>query len=297
MMKKIIIYIFAILFTFPLMISCNPKGPSETEMSLKQENDSLLKINEHQQAVLDQMTSAMAEIAFCLDTISIHEKVVMTGIDEDGNRLSRQGIRKRLEILAQVISEQKERLGVLEENFRNSTLQIGELHSIIEFLETSLAQKDREVENLKAQVSTQSFNISMLEEQVTLMNDTIKEERTVNAEQRQQIAQQEVQLNEVYYIIGPQALLLRSGVIKKEGKLFKKTKIDFSTIDKSLLTKGDIRTLTSIKINGRSPKILSDLPKGSYSLDKLSDNSYILNILDPKTFWSANNRILVIQVK
>lgn len=52
----------------------------------------------------------------------------------------------------------------------------------------------------------------------------------------------------------------------------------------------------NININGKSPKILSEAPKDSYRLDK-SGNSSVLKINDSEKFWSANNKILVIQIK
>lgn len=295
-MKRILPVIAALTIGVSIVTSCgNNNNVAETQW--QHERDSLTRVNTQQQAVLDNMTAAMAEIAFCLDTIAAHERVIITGIDEEGNRLSRKGIRNRLEILAQVIQEQKEKLGTLEEKFSNNAAQIGQLHSIIEFLENSLSQKDAEVERLKAEVNTKNYNVAVLEEKVSLMSDTISVERATNSEQKQQIAHQDAQLNEVYYVIGTDDQLVSKGILKKEGKIFKKKKVDFSSINKSLLTKGDIRTLKSINVRGKSPKILSDVPKGSYSLDKISDDNYTLRITNPSSFWSANNRILIIQVK
>lgn len=296
-MKKIFVALFAVAVAIASLSSCNKEVDNSQAEAWKQEKDSLMKVNSQQQAVLDQMTEAMAEIASCLDTIAVHEKVIISGIDEDGNRLSRKGIRNRLEILAQVISEQKERLGSLEAKFSQSTMQIGQLNSIIEFLESSLAQKDAEVEKLKAEVNSKNFNVAVLEEKVSQMSDTIASERATNSEQRQQIANQDAQLNEVYYIIDTEAQLLSKGLLSKEGKIIKKKKVNFSNIDKSYLTKGDIRTLHTIRIQGKSPKFITDVPKNSYSLDKNSNESYTLTIADPTSFWSANNRILIIQVK
>ena len=295
-MKKILIAISFATIVIASVISCGRKD-NTMEESWKQERDSLTRVNSQQQAVLDQMTAAMAEIAFCLDTIAVHERVIVTGIDEEGNRLNRKSIRNRLEILAQVISEQKEKLGALEEKFSNSTMQIGKLHSIIEFLENSLVKKDAEVEKLKAEVSSSNYRVVALEEKVSNMNDTIVSERAVNSEQKQQIAQQDAQLNEVYYIIGTEEQLISKGILSKEGKIIKKKKVNFSNINKSVLTKGDIRTLKSLTVQGKSPKILSDVPKGSYSLDKSGDDMASLRILNANSFWSANNRILIIQVK
>lgn len=187
---KNILYVAAALSLMSLsVVSCGKKGNSAAEEAWKHEKDSLTKVNAQQQAVLDQMTSAMAEIAFCLDTIAAHERIIVSGVDEEGNRLTRSGIRNRLEILAQVISEQKEKLSMLEERFSNSAMQIGQLHSIIEFLENSLAQKDAEVERLRGEVNSRNFSVAVLEERVAQMSDTIATERAVNTEQRQQIAQ------------------------------------------------------------------------------------------------------------
>lgn len=294
---KRILSILSVLAILSSVVSSCGKGNNAAEEHWNHERDSLNRINTQQQAVLDNMTAAMAEIAFCLDTIAVHEKVIITGIDEEGNRLSRKGIRNRLDILAQVIQEQRERLGSLEEKFSQNAAQIGQLHSIIEFLETSLSQKDAEVDRLKAEVNAKNFNVAVLEEKVSLMSDTITAERTTNAEQRQQIVHQDTQLNEVYYVIGTDDQLVSKGILKKEGKIFKKKKVDFSNINKSSLIKGDIRTLKSINVRGKSPKILSEVPKGSYSLDKISEDNYTLRITNPSSFWSANNRILIIQVK
>jgi len=294
-MRKILSILGVLAILSSAISSCN--GNKAAEEQWIQERDSLNRVNTQQREVLDNMTAAMAEIAFCLDTIAAHEKVIILGIDEEGNRLSRRGIRNRLDILAQVIREQKEKLGTLEERFSRNAVRMGQLHSIIEFLENSLSQKDAEVDRLKAEVSAKNFNVAVLEEKVSLLNDTITIERATNSEQKQQIAHQDAQLNGVYYIIGTDDELLTMGILKKEGKIFKKKKVDFSNIKKSSLTKGDIRTLKTINVRGKSPKMLSDVPKGSYSLDKISDDNYTLRITNPSSFWSANNRILIIQVK
>lgn len=278
--------------------SCSGEGGSDdSNNKLQQEKDSLARVNAQQQAVLDNMTSTMAEIAFCLDTIAAHERVIISGVDEEGNRLSRQGIKRRLDILANVIQEQKEKLGTLEAKFSDNAAHIGQLHSIITFLETSLSKKDAEVAQLRAEVNSKNFSVAALEQKVAQMNDTITVERATNTEQKQQIARQDAQLNEVYYIVGDEKQLLNMGILKKEGKIIKKKKVNFGNINKSSLMKGDIRSLTSISIKGKSLKILSDVPKGSYSLDKQSKDSYTLRITNPSTFWSANNRILIIQIK
>lgn len=295
-MKKIFIAIGIVISLLLSVLSCGKKESAENT-GQEQERDSLNRVIVQQKTVLDDMTSAMAEITSCLDTIASHERVIVSGVDENGRRLGRKGIRARLEILAKVIREQKEKLGALEQKFSNNAVQIGQLHSIITFLENSLAQKDREVEKLRAEVDSKNFSVAVLEEQVSLMSDTLTVERATNTEQKQQIAKQDAQLNEVYYVIGTDEELISKGVMKKEGKLIKRKKVNFTNVNRSALSKGDIRTLRTINIAGKSPKILGDVPKGSYTLEKNSNESYTLRITNPDLFWSSNNRILIIQIK
>ena len=279
--------------------SCGNKTQDSGKSAWERELDSLQSVNAQQQMILDDMTTTMADISMSLDTIAMHESMIIRRVDEEGNPLSKKGLKSKLNTLAEIIKNQREKMAEMEKAMSEGKSSVTQLKSIIAYLNASLEQKEAEIQQLKAEVDSKNFIIARLNTHVSSLRDTVASVRQENEEQRQQMerqtAQHETAMNEVYYIIGTKDKLLNYGVLSKSG-LFKKSKVNFSSIDKSVLIKGDKRNLKKININGKSPKMLSDAPNGSYSLDK-GESSSTLTILDAEKFWSANNKILVIQVK
>ena len=279
--------------------SCGNKTQDSGKSAWERELDSLQSVNAQQQMILDDMTTTMADISMSLDTIAMHESMIIRRVDEEGNPLSKKGLKSKLNTLAEIIKNQREKMAEMEKAMSEGKSSVTQLKSIIAYLNASLEQKEAEIQQLKAEVDSKNFSIARLNTHVSSLRDTVASVRQENEEQRQQMerqtAQHETAINEVYYIIGTKDKLLNYGILSKSG-LFKKSKVNFSSIDKSVLIKGDKRNLKKININGKSPKMLSDAPNGSYSLDK-GESSSTLTILDAEKFWSANNKILVIQVK
>lgn len=282
------------------VFSCDEKSQDGNANAWQKEMDSLQSVNAQQQMILDDMTSAMADISSSLDTITMHENMIMRRVDENGNPLSRKDLKERLNHLADIIKNQREKMSALETDMEAGKSSIQQLKSVIAYLNSSLEQKEAEVQKLKEDVNSKNFNIARLNTHVSNLQDTIAAVRQENEEQRVQMEQQneqhEAAMNLVYYIIGTKDQLIQSGVISKSGKIFKKSQINFASINKSVLTKADRRTLKTITIYGKSPKNLTSEPEESYSLDK-GDASSTLTILNAESFWNTNNKILVIQVK
>lgn len=288
-MKKLYFLLAVVAISFSIM-SCG--NEPQVNNALEKERDSLLSVNAQQQMILDDMTTTMANISMSLDTIAMHEGMIIRRVDEEGNPLSKKGLKSKLNTLAEIIKNQREKMIEMEKAMAEGKSSVVQLKSIIAYLNASLEQKEAEIQQLKAEVDSKNFSIAKLNTHVSSLRDTVASVRQIIERQN---AQHETAINEVYYVIGTKESLRNYGVLSKSG-LFKKAKVNFSSINKSVLTKGDKRTLNKITINGKAPKILSDAPNGSYSLDKGTSSS-VLTITDPEKFWSANNKILVIQVK
>lgn len=295
-MKYLISIVAVSAISFSL-ISCGNK--SQDKSVWEKERDSLQSVNAQQQMILDNMTTTMADISMSLDTIAMHESMIILRVDEEGNPLSKKGLKSKLNMLSEIIKNQREKMAAMEKAMVEGRSSITQLKSIIAYLNASLEQKEAEIQQLKAEIDSKNFSIAKLNTHVSSLRDTVAAVRQENEEHRQQMerqnAQHETAMNAVYYIIGTKDKLLNYGVLSKSG-LFKKSKVNFASIDKSVFTKGDKRALKKITINGKSPKILSEEPFGSYTLDK-GEFSSTLTILDAEKFWSTKNKILVIQVK
>lgn len=283
-----------ILVMMTAFFSCGGKNSSKSNW--ENERDSLQTVNAQQQMLLDNMTSTMAEISMGLDSITMQEQMIIRGVDELGSPLNKKHLKRKLANFSEIIKNQRARMTAMETSLKNDNTAMEQLKSIIVYLNASLEQKENEIQELKHEIDSKNFNIARLSAHVANFKDTVSMVRRENEEHKLQIAQQDSSLNEVYYIVGTKEQLVNCGVLLKSGTIIKKTKVNFASIDKSILIKADRRMLRVININGQSPKILSEEPKGSYSISKTGDSS-VLTINDNEKFWSTNNRVLVIQVK
>lgn len=282
-------------------VSCDNKG--EQILRLQEQNDSLTQVSTQQQDVIDGLASTMEEITQSLDTIAKQEQIVLSGLDERGVPLTKRNMRAKLEALSNLIKEQHSKLDSLGKALDSSNSTLAKLRGVITLLNKSLEERTHELDSLKTEITYKDINILNLGTKVANLTDTVKNVRSENASQKQTIAsqkqnigQQDAALHEVYYAIGTKDELLSTGVVVKEGGLFKKKKVNFAGLNKSALKKADIRTLKHLDIPCKNPKILGEVPETSYRLTKGESTSSI-DILDADKFWSSNNRVLVIQVK
>lgn len=117
----------------------------------------------------------------------------------------------------------------------------------------------------------------------------------VKAEEEAQPVQ-EVEVINVYYIIGTKDELQEKGLLTK-GNLFKKKKVNLSNIDNSMFVKCDMNKLYRINIPApaKKVKILTGNRENAYSIEKVDDNNSVLTIRRPKTFW-FDSKYLIIRI-
>ena len=72
----------------------------------------------------------------------------------------------------------------------------------------------------------------------------------------------------------------------------RKSKLDISTIDKIRFKTIDIRVTTEISLNSGNPKILTQMPDDSYSIEKKGKTS-TLRIINPDKFWSISKYLII----
>ena len=291
----------ALLLAAVISTSCDNK--EALIAGLQFSKDSLQQVSQQQQGIIDGLAETMEEITLTMDTIAQQERIVLSGVDERGVPLTRRNMRAKLEMLASLIKDQHSRLDSLGKALDGSNATVNRLRGVVNMLTKSLNERTREIDSLRTVLANKDISINNLGTQVASLTETVNTVKTENANHLQTIAQQQQSLNqqdkelhEVYYIIGTKDELTAAGVLTKEGGLFKKKKVNFAGMNKSSLTKGDIRTLKSLTIPSKKARIIGDVPEASYQMTH-TDNASYLTISDPSRFWSSNNRVLVIQVK
>lgn len=286
--------LYLLVASFVLFISSCSNAEQEKQ-AVANERDSLLIVNSIQQTLLDNMTSTMSEVSSSLDSITAVEQMIIMKVDENGNRLNQHGLKAKVIALSELIKYQKEKMSMLECRLDSSNMFLAQMKSIISFLNESLAQKDTEIEKLKNDLSKKNFKMEELELNIAGLRDTVSKVSKESKEKDRQIESQDLSLNEVFYVIGTKKELDAWGITSKKN-LWSKRKINFADIDSSVLTKVDRRKFKELLIESPKAKIVGVIPENSYTMEKMG-NSTLLRILDETTFWSSNNKLLVIQIK
>jgi hypothetical protein len=104
------------------------------------------------------------------------------------------------------------------------------------------------------------------------------------------------ELNKTYMTEGTYKELRERGVIDKNG-LTRKTVMLNDNLSKEGFREIDRRQMTSIPINAKKAKLVSDHPQDSYEFQKTEDGAIAsLEIKDPYEFWSIS-KFLVVELK
>jgi chromosome segregation ATPase len=276
MKRKSFFYAFIAVFC---LFSCeNKTGKSNVT------EDSLSVRTELQQQEIDEMTSVIDQVTACLDSIQIQEKMLFTATE---GQTDKQKMLAQLSSFKDLLARKQAEINkLMEENKEissSSNKTIKNLQKMIDFLNVQLAEKDKRISNLEKQINQGKAQLNNLAFDYAILED----EKSYLEEQNNA---QELQINTAYYIVASKSDLKKAGLLK--SNLFKK-KVVNENIDESLFTKIDVRKTTSIQINSKSPKILTNNPASSYTLIKNDDKTSTLTITDAKKFWNVSKYLII----
>ena len=143
---------------------------------------------------------------------------------------------------------------------------------------------------LRKQVDDQSVDISNLKQNVENLQQRNEMQAGLIVSQQETILSQDASMHTAYIKIGTKKELKEAGLLT--GGFLKKTKVDFTKIDKSLFKAVDIREIEKIDIPARKAELMTPQPKDSYRIDKVSNNN-VLSIINPEKFWSVSDFVII----
>ncbi|MBQ7509808.1 MAG: hypothetical protein IJT53_02710 [Prevotella sp.] len=255
------------------------------------EKDSIMNVNEQQRQVLDDLTTSLIEVSTSIDSIAAGEDMLREA--GEGPVLTKQQMLDNLAAFKNTLAENKARLTELEQKLDSKDGQLAKLNKVIKFLNSEIAAKEARIAQLEEELQNANANIETMRGEMANMNYQIGSLQEENDYQRQQIESQDASLNEGYYVVGTASELKKMG-LTSGGNIFKKKKVEYANLDKSLFTKIDIRNSSQIYVPGRKVKVLTGNPTDSYSMTTDGTNT-ILQVHDIARFWSVS-RYLIIQV-
>ena len=269
--------------------SCG-NASKEAESKMNHERDSLMKTISQRDAELDEMMDMVNEINEGFRQINDAQgRVIAEQSNGEGPNMRTQ-IQENLQFIQQTMQQNRDQIAKLKANLQKSSLSSTKLKETIQQLTAQLEEKDQQMEALRAELASKHL---LIEEQTKAIEDLTANVTSLteqNEEQSKQVAAQDKALNTAWFVFGTKSELKEQKILEK-GDVLKS-----GNFNKDYFTQIDIRNQKEIKLYSKSANILTNHPKGSYTLEKDAKGQYVLKITNANEFWSVS-RYLVVQVK
>lgn len=292
MKNKIGLLILVAASGIALIVSCGT--PSSRYNKVLAERDSLKVENEIQEQNLNSIAEMIDTINSVLNSIAMEEGMLFITNTREASYAKSRALRD-LERFEQVLRHQQDRINELDSLLSiTDTTKRRSLEMLLSHLKLELSKKDGQIVKLRAELSNKNVDISKLREKVESQQsiiekqtETIDEQSHKIEQQKKVIVTQDEQLNIGYVLISTRKELTDKGIAKRRKLLNEKELDDYN------FRKVDIRNCKELSFKARAPRILTDMPKNSYTLKHTGGGNYVLTIVNPSSFWSVSNYLIV----
>ena len=166
---------------------------------------------------------------------------------------------------------------------------------MVNTLTKQIEQKDAELTRLKTHMEELNLEVTNLNSAIEGLESNLDDLGQETTEQKEVIAEQDQQLNTGYYVFGTRKELKTKEIITSEGGFIgigriKKLQENFS---KDYFNVVDIRNKTAITLFTKKAEIITTHPSGSFFYAG-TDNVDSLVITDPVKFWSLSKYLVIV---
>jgi hypothetical protein len=234
------------------------------------------------------------EIEKNLNVIKEKEKLLtVKSSDTEVSKNRKEQILDDIKSINTLIDENKKKIARLNAQLKESGGTIKGLQDRIAVLEESMRQYESEIAELNTTLVSKDNEIGQLNNNVIALNDTItiKEER---------ISEQTGKLHQAFLASGTYKDLKEKGIVIKEGGFLGLGRKQFLVEDfsDSSFTEIDITSLTTIPVNSKDVRLITEHPSDSYKLIKENDKQIAyISITNPEEFWKITKYAVVEIVK
>lgn len=282
-MNKKIIQLFGAGVLTALLMACG--GKTDTS-ALEQTIDSLRQANQQQENSLQEMTTFVTTLSDGMNIIAQQENMIFNNGGNEGTSLDKEQLKSHLATLANTLTDQRNKIRSLTDSLKARGADMTKMQGLIDNLTQQLEEKDKVIAQLRKDIEQKNFNINDLQNKLKVaMAGSAQYEQRANKAERELAT-----ITTAYVLMGTKEALMDGGYIDKRKH------VQTETMPKGDFTKVNIYQFTELDIPCRSPKLLTDHPRKSYSIEKVDKENRKLVITNPQLFWSSS-KYLIIQVK
>lgn len=287
-MKKIVLTIGLALLAMTFN-GCNQKELDARQASI----DSLQSIVNNKDAEIDSLFMMLNEIEDNLSMINSKYSTVqeLRRNSIEGKVNQKKQIADQMASIESMMADNKKKIAQL--NSRVSTLgkKADDLEAFITRLEERAAQQEQQIAALTAELENSKMIIRGL-------NANVSELTAQNQMKDDYIAQQILDANRAWFVVGSYNELRDAGIVAKSGGFIgigrKQGTVD--DMNTEVFTEIDRTKVTTISINKKKAVVISQHPENSYELVSDDENESIvayLRILNPTQFWKYTDYLVI----
>jgi len=273
----IIVAVLAILTIVFAVLWINANGKSKDIMK---SNEELKKLYETSTSTINEIQSSLESLEQDLSgQLFTQKEIPGTSPEERRNRIISSIANMRDQIEAD-----KKKIATLEKQLATSKSQLKGVQEIVNKLKASISEKEQIMDELQERLGI--LNETLETERRTSAEEIQKREMTIT-EKEQQITQQSIEANTIYYVYGTRKELMSKGIMDRKGGLLGIGKVSTVKQDIPIEQFTSMNLLETQQISFPATKkgysILTNHPATSYKVEKEGDQN-ILTILDATNF-------------
>lgn len=265
---------------------CQQENKKAQEQAIAQQRDSLNQIIAQKDNEINDMIGTLNDIEEGFREITEAQGRVQ--VAKRGEGASSAGrIKENMQFIQSTLQQNKELIGKLRQQLRESSVASDQLRRTIENLTSQLETKSAEIQKLMAELDAKDIHIGELDEQIANLNEDVNNLQHEGVQKDQTISTQDKELNAAWFVFGTKSELKAQNILSS-GEVLR------GNFNKDYFTKIDIRVDKEIKLYSRNARILTAHPEGSYTLQRDANKQYVLRITNPQQFWSASKYLVVL---
>ncbi len=258
---------------------------------LNKERDSLMNVGARKDSTIDVFLGDFNEIEGSLDSINqLHSAITLDRkSDPEMGGTVKDRIRKNMESINALLDENSQRIAELSRKLKSSGVKSSQLQKMINSLNMKIAEKDSMIAMLNTQLGDANLMITGLRSNIDTLNNEIVSKSQV-------IEERTNMLNTAFYTIGTYKQLRDKKILNKKGGFLGigRNQVFNADYDSTQFTKVDIRQLSSLPIDVKDAKIITNHPTSSYKLEKTKKKVTGIVITNAEKFWSSSKYLVVV---
>ena len=279
-MKATTAIIVAILAILTIIFAVFWINANDKSKDIMKNNEELKKLYETSTSTINEIQSSLESLEQDLSGQLFTQKEIPGTSPEE----RRTKIISSIANMRDQIEADKKKIATLEKQLATSKSQLKGVQEIVNKLKASISEKEQIMDELQQRLGI--LNETLETERRTSAEEIQKREMTIT-EKEQQITQQSIEANTIYYVYGTRKELMSKGIMDRKGGLLGIGKV--STVKQNI----PVEQFTTINLlenqqltfpaTKKGYSILTNHPATSYKVEKQGDQN-VLTILDATSF-------------